>query len=159
MIGQYYEDLYMGEDEGIRPIGTKGFEPYPAPDHTKDIIQQVTEQPDENIINDDVSTPNLMWLGFKQTMATVIILSKASQVMPDTTVVTPATSTTPAVVAVATKPWYASKTLWLNGLTFAWYFIGPMVGIPILTPEVTGIALTVANVLLRVITKQPLTLS
>lgn len=57
------------------------------------------------------------------------------------------------------KPFFYSKTFWFNILTAAWFFIGPAVGIPELSPELFGTILSVGNVLLRFVTKQEVTIS
>ena len=57
------------------------------------------------------------------------------------------------------KLWYASKTLWVNVLGLAWFWLGPVVGIPTLTPEVTITALGIINLLLRIVTKKEVTFS
>ena len=57
------------------------------------------------------------------------------------------------------KPFYASKTLWTNCLMFAWQFIGPVIGIPTLSPELMIAVLAIINVILRSISKGAVTLS
>jgi hypothetical protein len=54
------------------------------------------------------------------------------------------------------KPWYASKAIWINVLTVAWFFIGPLVGMPSLPPDLLVGILGVINILLRFVTKQPI---
>lgn len=54
------------------------------------------------------------------------------------------------------KSWYHSKTLWVNIFTVAWHFVGPLVGIPTLDNETLVALLAIVNLVLRVITKQPL---
>jgi hypothetical protein len=56
------------------------------------------------------------------------------------------------------KPWYASKTIWTNFIGAVWLFIGPLVGIPVLSPEVMTQIFDVLNIVLRFFTKQPITL-
>ncbi len=57
-----------------------------------------------------------------------------------------------------TKLWYASKTFWTNIITLLWTFIGPLIGIPTLDPETMLGILAVINVILRIVTKQPVAL-
>ena len=57
------------------------------------------------------------------------------------------------------KPWYASKTLWFNVLGGFWFFIGPKIGVPELTPEVFSTIIFVGNIILRFITKTEVTIS
>jgi len=56
------------------------------------------------------------------------------------------------------KLWYASKTFWTNIITLLWTFIGPVIGIPTLDPETMLGILAVINVILRIVTKQPVAL-
>jgi len=56
------------------------------------------------------------------------------------------------------KKWYASKTLWTNALMLAAVVVYNATGQDYLTPEVQGAIITVVNVVLRVITKEELTL-
>lgn len=57
------------------------------------------------------------------------------------------------------KPWYTSKTLWFNLLSGIWFFVGPKIGIPELTPEVFTSILLIGNVILRLITNTEVTIS
>ena len=57
------------------------------------------------------------------------------------------------------KPWYASKTIWFNLLTGLWFFIGPKVGVPELSPDLFASLVFVGNIILRVVTKTDLTIS
>ena len=56
------------------------------------------------------------------------------------------------------KLWYASKTLWMNLITLVWTFLGPLVGIPVLDTDTMIGILAVINIILRVVTKSPVTL-
>ncbi len=56
------------------------------------------------------------------------------------------------------KLWYASKTLWTNVITLLWTFVGPKIGIPTLDPDLMLGLLAVVNGILRVVTKQPVSL-
>ena len=53
------------------------------------------------------------------------------------------------------KKWYQSKTLWTNMVAAAAIFVSGSFGIE-LTAEETGAALVVINLVLRLVTKQPL---
>lgn len=57
------------------------------------------------------------------------------------------------------KPWFTSKTLWFNVLSFLWQFVGPLIGIPTLDDSTFSAFVLVANLILRVITKGAITLS
>jgi len=57
------------------------------------------------------------------------------------------------------KPFYLSKTFWFNILSALWFFIGPRVGLPELSPEIFGTIITVGNVILRFITKTEVSIS
>lgn len=56
----------------------------------------------------------------------------------------------------ADKPWYASKTIWTNVIGAVWLFVGPLVGVPVLSPEVMTQIFDVINIVLRFFTKQPI---
>ncbi len=62
-------------------------------------------------------------------------------------------------VVMETKPFYLSKTFWVNILGAAWFFIGPLVGIPSLDGEAMVTVLGILNVILRLITKKPVSIS
>lgn len=53
------------------------------------------------------------------------------------------------------KKWYQSKTLWSNLVAAAAIFVSSNFGIE-LTAEETGAALVLINIVLRLVTKQPL---
>jgi hypothetical protein len=58
------------------------------------------------------------------------------------------------------KPWYASKLIWLNILFGIVAVIEAVKDLPFLPPEtmqILTVALTVANVILRLFTHQPVT--
>ena len=57
------------------------------------------------------------------------------------------------------KLWYTSKTFWTNVIGLAWTFVGPLIGIPALDPDTMIAILGVLNVILRLITKQPVSIS
>lgn len=60
---------------------------------------------------------------------------------------------------MSSKPFYQSKTFWTNVIGALWFFIGPHVGIPTLDGETMAALLVVINLVLRAITKQPLSLT
>lgn len=62
-------------------------------------------------------------------------------------------------IVMETKPFYLSKTFWTNILGAAWFFIGPAVGIPTLDGETMVMVLGVLNVIIRLVTKQPVSIS
>lgn len=51
------------------------------------------------------------------------------------------------------KPWYTSKTLWVNFLALIASFLQLKYGI-VFEPALQGVALTLINILLRVVTKE-----
>jgi hypothetical protein len=53
----------------------------------------------------------------------------------------------------AEKPWYFSKTVWTNVLTGVWVFVGPIIGVPVLSPDLMAQILDAANIVLRFFTK------
>lgn len=60
-----------------------------------------------------------------------------------------------------TKPWWASRTLIVNGIA-ALVVVGANAGIdwlPSVAPELQVIGLAIVNIVLRVVTKKPLTLN
>ena len=57
------------------------------------------------------------------------------------------------------KPWYLSKTVWFNLLTGLWFFIGPKIGIPELSPDLFSGIVFAGNIVLRLITKTEVTIS
>lgn len=58
-----------------------------------------------------------------------------------------------------TKPFWQSKTILFNVLTFGWQFIGPKIGVPTLDPATFDAVVTVGNIILRVVTKGAVTIS
>jgi hypothetical protein len=54
------------------------------------------------------------------------------------------------------KKWYLSKTLWVNAIGLIALVVQTITGRVIISPEVQGMILTVANVILRLVTKQEL---
>jgi len=62
-------------------------------------------------------------------------------------------------VIMNSKMWYASKTLWVNALTLIWQFVGPLVGLPTLSPELLVTLLGVINLILRLITSSEVSFS
>ena len=54
-----------------------------------------------------------------------------------------------------TKKWYASKTLWVNALAIAGAFLSSHFGITLTAEESAGV-LAVVNIVLRIVTKHPL---
>jgi hypothetical protein len=57
------------------------------------------------------------------------------------------------------KPFYLSKVFWFNILAFAWQFVGPVLGIPILDDATFSSLVLVVNIVLRFITKGAISLS
>ena len=55
-----------------------------------------------------------------------------------------------------TKPWYLSKTLWINGLAFIGMIVQSTTGF-IVDPAIQATALAVINFIVRLITKKELT--
>lgn len=60
---------------------------------------------------------------------------------------------------MGTKPFYLSKTLWINLIGLAYVLFGKYVGVDFTTPENTATILVVINVFLRLITKSEVTIS
>uniref|UniRef100_A0A6M3XEU6 Holin n=1 Tax=viral metagenome TaxID=1070528 RepID=A0A6M3XEU6_9ZZZZ len=59
------------------------------------------------------------------------------------------------------KPWYTSKTLWFNVLAFIAAVVasfGYSGQLPAEWEQYVGVAVALANILLRLVTKQPVTL-
>lgn len=54
------------------------------------------------------------------------------------------------------KKWYLSRTLWVNFIALIALIIQTATGKDIMAPEYQGMILTLANVILRIITKQEL---
>jgi hypothetical protein len=76
----------MNEDEGvtpeeIRPIKPLDIQPFPGKPTNIRLLEKVTVPEVDNKIDDRVSTLNIILLGIKQTMATVITLTKAESPM------------------------------------------------------------------------------
>ena len=57
------------------------------------------------------------------------------------------------------KAWYLSKALWLNIIGIFWILFAEKLGLPTLDPELETSILAVLNILVRLITKQPIGLS
>jgi hypothetical protein len=59
---------------------------------------------------------------------------------------------------VAAKPWYRSKTVWVNVFTLAIMIIGVIAGSPLAKDygEYVALVLSIANVVLRFLTTQPI---
>ena len=55
---------------------------------------------------------------------------------------------------VRKKKWYKSKTVWVNAVALAASIVSMQFGVPI-TPEMQGGVLAVINIVLRLVTKQP----
>lgn len=60
---------------------------------------------------------------------------------------------------VESKPFWASKTLWLNIIGIAWVVGAKPLGLPTLSPEIEMGILGALNVILRFITKSEITIS
>jgi uncharacterized membrane protein len=56
-----------------------------------------------------------------------------------------------------TKNWYMSKTLWINFIGFIAILIQVVTGTDSFNLEYQAMALTIINAILRLITKEPLT--
>ncbi len=56
------------------------------------------------------------------------------------------------------KPWYQSKTLWLNALALGVHVATSYLGVTSI-PDVNPTVLAVANLVLRLVTKQPISVS
>lgn len=54
------------------------------------------------------------------------------------------------------KSWYLSKTLWVNAIAMVALIIQTATGKEIMSPDIQAIILTLANILLRIITKHEL---
>jgi hypothetical protein len=54
------------------------------------------------------------------------------------------------------KSWYLSKTLWINALALAAVILQAATGKEVFSVESQGIALTVINIVLRLVTKHEL---
>jgi hypothetical protein len=57
------------------------------------------------------------------------------------------------------KEWYYSKTLWVNILAFLAVILQGMTGKEILSPEIQAGIITVANIILRALTKHELVIT
>ena len=55
------------------------------------------------------------------------------------------------------KKWYQSKTLWVNVVTLAITIITTLITQNIIAPEIGAAVLGVANIILRLLTNQPIT--
>lgn len=55
-----------------------------------------------------------------------------------------------------TKPWWESKTIWFNVLSGAVDLAQTLGGVGVLPPGVLPLVVAVGNVLLRIITSQPI---
>jgi hypothetical protein len=62
-----------------------------------------------------------------------------------------------AVVKVAGKPWYQSKTIWTNIISAVALFVQIKYGF-LISPEYQMLALTVINLVLRAISSKPITI-
>ncbi len=117
---------------------TKGLMQIPAR-RGKEEVEKVKEvEPPQ--IDDDVNWFDLLKLWIRENLINDVVNSKNGVIMES-------------------KAWYASKTLWVNLITLAWTFVGPMVGIPTLDPATLAIVLGVVNIVLRAVTKQPVSFS
>lgn len=57
---------------------------------------------------------------------------------------------------LASKPWWQSKTIWVNGLTLIAAILSETYGPVPLSPETAAIVLAIVNLVLRVVTWQPI---
>lgn len=62
-------------------------------------------------------------------------------------------------MADATTPWYASKTLWANGIALLAMILQGATGHVLISMELQATILSVINILLRLITKQAISWS
>lgn len=64
-----------------------------------------------------------------------------------------------SAVTVATKGWWTSKTIWVNALTFVSMLSVVLAGVKLSASglEVVGAIVAAANILLRLVTGQPVT--
>jgi hypothetical protein len=56
---------------------------------------------------------------------------------------------------VETKKWYLSKTLWANAIALGGTIVNQLYGVELSAEEVAGV-FAVINIILRIVTKQPL---
>lgn len=124
--------------EQIRPIEPEGLRPYPSrkPDTT---ALPVNEPPAPPQVDTTVKWIPLIITWIRTNLANDILTFMKGDAMDS-------------------KLWYASKTFWTNIITLLWTFLGPLVGIPTLDPETMLGILAVVNVVLRIVTKQPVVL-
>ncbi|KAB2967515.1 hypothetical protein [Zoogloea sp.] len=124
--------------ETIRPIQPDGFKQIPQKPKAEETLPAVPEvQPVPVDVN--VGWFRLITLWLKTNLAEDIINFFKGAPMES-------------------KLWYTSKVLWTNLITLLWTFLGPMIGIPVLDPEIVVAILGVINLVLRIITKSPVTL-
>ena len=57
------------------------------------------------------------------------------------------------------KPFWQSKTVWFNVLTFVWQFFGSKIGVPTLSPDTFTAIITVINIVLRFVSQGSVTIS
>ncbi len=68
---------------------------------------------------------------------------------------TPAVDTTPT----DTTPWYASKTLWVNAIAIIAIILQGVTGKVLINLELQATILGIVNMVLRIVTKQPISWS
>lgn len=121
----------------LRPIEPLPPERYPKPEEKKP--EKVVTQDEGLRINDNVNWFDLLKLWVRENLINDILKSQTGERMEN-------------------KLWYTSKTFWVNIIGLVWMFIGPMIGIPTLDTETMATILGVINVILRFVTKAPVTL-
>lgn len=121
--------------ETIRPIEPEGLKQSPA---GKPEIPEATkfDFPDAPQINSNVGWIDLIRLWIKENLINDILSSQKGEVMQ-------------------TKSWLFSKTIIGNIILFAWGFIGPMIGVPVLSPELMFTLTLAYNLIIRFFTKSP----
>ena len=124
----------------IKPMKPEGLKPSPTKFTTPEKVDGVTFNYEKVPINDKVGWLNLIKEFVRQNLINdVLNLQKG--------------------VAMSSKAWYLSKTIWFNVLSAVWFLVGPMIGIPTLDPDTFATILAIGNFILRVITKGGVSIS
>jgi hypothetical protein len=126
--------------EKIRPLEPEGPKQIPRKEVEIPKVEKVVVPDAVKMVESSVGILSIIGLWIRENLINDILLSRNGGVMQS-------------------KLWYTSKTLWVNLICLLWMFIGPMIGIPTLDTETMAAILGVINVLLRIVTKGPVTLS
>ncbi|MFA6470131.1 MAG: hypothetical protein WCW35_14645 [Bacteroidota bacterium] len=126
--------------EKIRPLEPEGPKQIPRKEVEIPKVEKVVVPDAVKMVESSVGILSIIGLWIRENLINDILLSRNGGVMQS-------------------KLWYTSKTLWVNLICLLWMFIGPMIGIPTLDTETMAAILGVINVILRIVTKGPVTLS